>query len=243
MQGPVLVIEDNPGDQRLITETLRSGLDSKLNIEIHQVTTLADGLKALQANIYAIILLDLGLPDSFGLESFKSVQEACPDTAVVVISGASDETLAQQCVQLGAQDYLVKGSIEPHTLVRTITFAERRQQRHQQQTVVSMLSQVRETLKSNTQILDEIRRLHEDRQEYLRNSIPPTPPPTPPPPPPTPPPLPPTPPPPPSSSSSSSSFPSLRTSLSGSFTKLPFAIFKPSPPKSTPPPASPPTTY
>jgi signal transduction histidine kinase/DNA-binding response OmpR family regulator len=122
----VLLVEDNPGDARLIREMLAEAGTQDFTIE--WVTRLADGLELLGGNHIDLVLLDLGLPDSKGLDTFIKVHERAPQVPFVVLTGLADETLALTTVRKGAQDYLFKGETSPQLLLRTIRYATERKQ-------------------------------------------------------------------------------------------------------------------
>src|SRR3954447_14890748 len=103
----VLLIEDNPGDARLVELMLREA--GGATIQLARAERLAAGLAHLARSPADAILLDLSLPDSQGLATFARLHVAVPDVPVVVLSGLADETVAVQAVAAGAQDYLVKG--------------------------------------------------------------------------------------------------------------------------------------
>jgi PAS domain S-box-containing protein len=122
----ILLIEDNPADARLLRELLREVTTS--TFAVTQAERLAEGLNHLKQGRFDIVLTDLSLPDSEGLEAVQAVQRAVPHLPVVVLSGSDDESLAIRAVREGAQDYLVKGQINGHGLGRAIRHAiERRQ--------------------------------------------------------------------------------------------------------------------
>lgn len=116
----VLLIEDNPGDGRLIQEFLGEGKDVQFDLTL--VDRLSTGLTRLQRGSVDIVLLDLLLPDSQGLETFRQVRAHAPDVPVVILSGVEDDAVAIQAVREGAQDYLVKGNVKAHSLVRVIRY-------------------------------------------------------------------------------------------------------------------------
>ena len=120
-----LLIEDNPGDARLIREMLRDARSASVELTI--VDRLSDGLKQLQERSIDLLLLDLTLPDSSGLETFEAVHSAEPSVPVVVLSGLDDEAVAVRAVQQGAQDYLVKGQVDSGTILRSMRYAIERQ--------------------------------------------------------------------------------------------------------------------
>jgi predicted heme/steroid binding protein/uncharacterized membrane protein/CheY-like chemotaxis protein len=116
------MIEDNPGDARLIQDMLADAKNIEFAIDWKQ--TLTGGLESLGKNGIDAILLDLGLPDSPQRSaSFTRVQTAAPTLPIIVLTGLDDETFAVTTVRRGAQDYLVKGRIDTDILVRTIRYA------------------------------------------------------------------------------------------------------------------------
>jgi PAS domain S-box-containing protein len=117
----VLLIEDNPGDARLIRETLLSEKAGLFHLE--SVDRLSAGLQKLSAQKIDVILLDLGLPDSQGFDTFLKVKILAPHIPVVILSGLNDEELAAHAVREGAQDYLVKGKVDNNLLVRSLRYA------------------------------------------------------------------------------------------------------------------------
>jgi signal transduction histidine kinase len=122
-----LLIEDNPGDARLIREMLRDAGGARVAVELAHVDRLAPGLEHLTRHVTEVVLLDLTLPDSQGFETFTRVHSQVPDVAIVVLSGLDDETLAVRAVQEGAQDYLVKGQVDGGAVLRSIRYAIERQ--------------------------------------------------------------------------------------------------------------------
>jgi sigma-B regulation protein RsbU (phosphoserine phosphatase) len=127
--GPIraLLIEDNPGDARLIREMLRDAAGGQSSVELTHVDRLTPGLAQLTAQVTDVVLLDLTLPDSQGFETFTTVRTQAPDVAIVVLSGLDDETLAIRAVHEGAQDYLVKGQVDGGAILRSMRYAIERQ--------------------------------------------------------------------------------------------------------------------
>jgi PAS domain S-box-containing protein/putative nucleotidyltransferase with HDIG domain len=117
----VLLIEDNPRDAKLIQEMLAEEGGTRFKLEC--VDRLSSGLERLVANNIGLVLLDLGLPDSQGFETFAKAYGEAPRVPIVVLSGVADENLAIRTVQKGAQDYLVKGDLDSYTLLRAIRYA------------------------------------------------------------------------------------------------------------------------
>jgi signal transduction histidine kinase len=124
-----LLIEDNPGDARLIREMLRESTSGRTPpVHLQHADRLSAGLEQLKADAAThVVLLDLSLPDSSGFDTFKAVRRAAPEVALVVLSGLDDQDLAVKAVQEGAQDYLVKGQVEGGTLLRAMRYAVERQ--------------------------------------------------------------------------------------------------------------------
>jgi diguanylate cyclase (GGDEF)-like protein len=121
----ILLFEDNPGDARLLTETLRD--ISSQNYEITQVGSLAEGISILTDTAVDIILLDLGLPDSQRLDTLIKLKSQVLGIPIVILTGIDDEEIALCAVQQGAQDYLVKQKINAEIIFRVIRFAIERQ--------------------------------------------------------------------------------------------------------------------
>lgn len=117
----ILMVEDNPGDQFLLEELLLSS-----GIKIRQLFT-AESIKQahqiLKDNRVDIILLDLSLPDSFGINSFTSIREKAGYTPIVILSGVTDMNTALDAINLGAQDYLIKGDYDEKLLSKTILYS------------------------------------------------------------------------------------------------------------------------
>jgi len=118
-----LLIEDNPGDARLILEMLREAGAGSASVALSRADHLAGGLERLADSDVDLVLLDLSLPDSRGLETFEAVHSAAPHVPVVVLSGLDDEALALRAVHEGAQDYLVKGQVDGGTVLRSMRYA------------------------------------------------------------------------------------------------------------------------
>ena len=117
----VFLIEDNPGDARLIRDLLAEAGNSLL--DLGHADCLLMGLKRLAEGDIDVLLLDLSLPDSQGLDSLSKVLSKTPKVPIVVMSGLEDESVAIKAVQEGAQDYLVKGSVDAKLLARSLRYA------------------------------------------------------------------------------------------------------------------------
>lgn len=123
----ILLIEDNRGDALLFRHMLADA--GALDWELAWAGSLEQGIEHLQSHEVDLVLLDLGLPGSTGLETMQRLQ-ACRTRvpALVVLSGLNDEAVAMRAVQAGAQDYLVKGQVDTGMLVRSIRYAIERSQ-------------------------------------------------------------------------------------------------------------------
>ena len=122
----ILLIEDNPGDARLIREMLADAGGQGFAIE--WVSRLAEGLERLGRGGIGLVLLDLDLPDSHGLDTFIKAHAQAPHVPFVVLTGLADETLGLTAVRKGAQDYLFKDGTDPKLLLRAIRYATERKQ-------------------------------------------------------------------------------------------------------------------
>ncbi len=127
IEGPVrvLLIEDNPGDAGLVRAILSEGQAARFHIE--WVQALLPGLNRLTRGDIDMVLLDLSLPDSQGLESLTAIRNRAPGLPVVVLTGLDDEEFAHEAVRCGAQDYLVKGELSGGALARTLRYSILRQ--------------------------------------------------------------------------------------------------------------------
>jgi PleD family two-component response regulator len=117
----VLIVEDNPAD----VDLLRDALPETGPIRFHNesVPRLADALARLATGGIDLILTDLGLPDSQGIETFRKLRQAAPDLALIVVTVSDNEDMAVAAVREGAQDFLVKGQISGNLLERTLRYA------------------------------------------------------------------------------------------------------------------------
>ncbi|MEH1970029.1 hybrid sensor histidine kinase/response regulator [Nostoc sp.] len=121
----VLLVEDNPGDVFLLQEFLKEV--TTIVVDLMFVERLSEALNYLAKEIFDVILLDLSLPDSQGLETFVIAHYQAKATPIIVLTGINDETLAIRAMQEGAQDYLVKGQVTGDLLVRSMRYAIERQ--------------------------------------------------------------------------------------------------------------------
>jgi PAS domain S-box-containing protein len=122
----LLLIEDCLADARLIRIMLEQS--SALNVQCDWVDNLTDGIERLRTGSYDVVLLDLGLPESSGLDTLRIVCRETRVPTLVVMSGSTDEEVALQALQAGAQDYLIKGHVDSASLARSIRYAIERTQ-------------------------------------------------------------------------------------------------------------------
>src|ERR1700686_1199629 len=120
----VLLIEDNPGDTRLIRELLKEATGVPTGLLC--ADRLSTGLELLSKGGVDVVLLDLSLPDSKGLDTFSKVHTHAKELPVIVLTGFDDEELAMKAVRDGAQDYMAKGSVNSQSLMRSLRFAVER---------------------------------------------------------------------------------------------------------------------
>lgn len=169
----ILLVEDRLAQVELIQEFLADASDTQF--EITAVHRLADGLKFLSDRSFDLILLDLWLPDSQGLETLKQAKDTVPTLPIIVLTSINDRALAIEAVRQDAQDYLVKGQFDGELLVRAINYAierqrvkaELQQQIERERLMGRMLEQIRQSLNLDTILqttVEEVRRfLNSDR--------------------------------------------------------------------------------
>jgi len=120
----LLLVEDNPGDARLLREMFNE--HGTHNIKLTHVQCMSEGEKHLADTTVDIIVLDLGLPDAQGLEAVRRAHAAAPRIPLVVLTALDDEPLAARALQEGAQEHLIKGQIDTRGLLRALRYAVER---------------------------------------------------------------------------------------------------------------------
>mgnify|MGYP006284988181 CR=1 FL=1 len=138
----VLLVEDNPNDALLIRRHLEGAQTAFLpdDIVLHHEETLTAGVERLEENGIDVLLLDLGLPESDGAETFERVREHADGVPVVVLTNLRDEATAVDLLKQGAQDYLNKGSLNEEHLVKAVRYAlERQEQKRELQRTTQRL--------------------------------------------------------------------------------------------------------
>lgn len=117
----ILLVEDNQADARLIFHMLNEERAGGVDVEIAE--SLESALASLSGKEFDIVLLDLTLPDSRGLDTFERIEAEARNVPIIIITGLTDEELAITAVRKGAQDYLLKGDVESRLLLRAIQYA------------------------------------------------------------------------------------------------------------------------
>ena len=156
----LLLIEDNPGDSRLIRAFLSEITGNRYLLQCAE--RLSEGLELLAVMEIDLVLLDLSLPDSLGFDTFAGVQTQAPDLPIVVVTAFNDEMLAVQAVQAGAQDYLVKGEFDSGLLSRAMRYAIERKKteialrKERQELEVRVEKRTEDLAKANKELRNEI---------------------------------------------------------------------------------------
>src|SRR3989338_2215699 len=122
----VLLIEDDPDFAESLKLRLSSSKDFSFLLE--SAPNLASGLNQVREGSFDLILLDLNLKDSTGLDTLKKLQREARTLPVIVLTGEYDESTGPETIRLGAQDYFVKGKIEPSALTRSIAYSIERKE-------------------------------------------------------------------------------------------------------------------
>jgi len=160
-----LLIEDNPGDARLIQIMLTEASGDLFDIET--VDRLAAGLRRLAEGGIGIVLLDLSLPDSRGLSTFAQLHAQVPQIPIIVLSGLNDTTVAVQAVHEGALDFLIKGQVDGQLLTRAMRYAIERKRMSEQ------VSRYAEELRSkNAQLEADFNMAREIQEVFLPHQYP-----------------------------------------------------------------------
>jgi len=156
----ILLVEDNLADADLIEELLA---DASLSIyAIYSVERLSDAIARLKSQQFDVILLDLSLPDSHGIETLAKIVLTAPSLPVLVLTGLTDREVALQAVREGAQDYLVKGTFDCDLLRRSISYARERKQ---------TLEQLRRSEERYHQLAAELDLQVQERTAQLQKSL------------------------------------------------------------------------
>lgn len=153
-----LLIEDNPGDARLIELMLAEAGGN--SFEVRHVERLEDGLRELGSGTIDVVLSDLSVPDSHGLETFQRLHARAPHVPIIVLSGLNDTTVALSAVHQGAQDYLIKGEVDGQLLARSMRYAiERKRMSEQLHRYAAELREKNAQLESDFNMAREIQQI------------------------------------------------------------------------------------
>lgn len=117
----MLLVEDNPGDARLVKEALKNA--NSIEFDLTHVVRFKEAEDILNKTKFDLILLDLSLPDSSGVETFKKMHSLFPKIPIVVLTGYEDESVAFDALQTGIEMYLIKGKIQPKLLTEALDYA------------------------------------------------------------------------------------------------------------------------
>jgi sigma-B regulation protein RsbU (phosphoserine phosphatase) len=161
----VLLVEDNPTDAKLIEYMLREA--DRDGFELRRVELLQDGLRELGCGDVDLVLSDLSLPDSNGLDTFLRLRSRAPHVPIIVLSGLNDATVALTAVHEGAQDYLVKGEVNGQLLAHAIRYSIERKRMTEQ--LHRYAAELRE---KNAQLESDFNMAREIQQIFLPNQYP-----------------------------------------------------------------------
>lgn len=153
------LVEDDSGYASLIRKILAR--TSSFHYELTHAVRLSDALKQLEQDSCDIILLDLTLPDSWGIDTFRKIQACAPHIPIIILTGMEDENLGFQIVQEGAQDYLVKGQASIDFFNRSISYAIHRKRiewelKQQRELVTQQARELEEALSIQRHISDNL---------------------------------------------------------------------------------------
>ena len=162
----VLLIEDSPGDARLIREFLAEARGAAFDVEC--ADRLSAGLARLAEGGIDVVLLDLGLPDSRGLDTLVQARIPAQGLPIVVLTGLDNETLGTEALRAGAQDYLVKGQVDSNLLARSVRYAI---ERKRAQTALGESRHFIERIADATPNIVYVYDLIENRNVYSNNQI------------------------------------------------------------------------
>lgn len=119
----ILLVEDDPDDILIFSDMMKEKTEISFPYEIHEATSLNNALEKLEKNYFDIVLLDLSLPDSQGIDTFIKIQQKFSSIPIVLLTGLNDQNAALDALSAGAQDYLIKGSFNSRALKRVISYS------------------------------------------------------------------------------------------------------------------------
>lgn len=119
----LLVIEDSPSDAELLSSLLKRV--NELNFEIAHSTDLGGGMKKIDADNVDVVILDLGLPDSFGITTYETLRAHSPQLPIIIITGNDDREMLAEAMNKGADNYLIKDAFDGNRVAVAILAAMR----------------------------------------------------------------------------------------------------------------------
>lgn len=158
----ILLVDDDPGDYRVAKLALARSPHA-VGFAVETVESLAEAVESLNSHSFDLVLLDLGLPDSRGLETVDRIYEACPNIAIVVLTGLANEEVGVEAIKRRAMDYLVKGQYSGDMLVRAIRYslerkrAEEELRKHREHLEVRVKQRTADLETANEKLQQEIR--------------------------------------------------------------------------------------
>ncbi len=160
----ILLVEDSPAEARLLREIVS---ESREPFELAHAQSLNEMPALLEGWPCDAVLLDLSLPDSHGLETLERAQALAPGVAFLVLTGWDDEWTATEAIRMGAQDYLIKGQVDPRFLVRAIRYAvERKRMEAERQQAVAERERAAEQLRQAKEAAEQANRA---KSRFLAN--------------------------------------------------------------------------
>lgn len=118
-----LLVEDNPIDAKLVESMLIKAISHQMQIQVVLAQNLQEAKSSLEQGWFDVIVLDLRLPDSEGIDTFREIYKKALKIPVIILTAVDDESLAIQTIKEGAQDYMIKGQINERQLAQSISFS------------------------------------------------------------------------------------------------------------------------
>jgi two-component sensor histidine kinase/CheY-like chemotaxis protein len=159
----ILLFEDNPGDASLIEEMLEEFAD--FPYELKNVATLNEGLSLLKELPFNLILTDLGLPDSDGIDTFRDIYARNSRIPIIIFTASNNEKIGLETVKRGSQDYLVKGQVDGRLLTRSIQYSIERKKIEEvlANIEIARKKEIHHRIKNNLQVISSLLALQADK--------------------------------------------------------------------------------
>lgn len=165
----ILLVEDNPGDARLVKEMLHG--ENRFRHELTHTTTLHQAREYLSATVPDVVLLDLTLPDGQNKTSAISLIETFNKIPVVILTGLDDDSIGLESIQRGAQDYLIKGQTDSKLMVRVIQYSiERKQAELEKERLIRELQELFKQVKTLRGLLPmctQCKKIRDDQGDWV----------------------------------------------------------------------------